>query len=326
MMLGKEVEVEGKTSASSRIAVGIITFRRPQMLEELLKSIILQTILQYHEVSLEIVLVDNDPNGDAKSIFNKFSQEINCSTYYYCEPNPSIPLARNRVLQHAHEFNFDYIAFIDDDEVASRDWLENLYKVLSSTGGDGVQGPVLNRLPDNAPAWAKKIYSHERCFKKNEGARKDILSTNNVLFSVRLISDLGLRFDETYTKSGGSDADLFLRASLLGSKHIWTNTALVYEIVPNSRLTMKWQLQRAFRVGAGNTFMYIRQCGVLAGIKRYWLKILLRIMLGLCVLATAGVFSELYRIKAIRSIASGLGHFTGFWGIRGQEYSRVHGQ
>jgi succinoglycan biosynthesis protein ExoM len=319
------LDLTQNTSNPLRIALGIITYKRPQMLQELLESIASQSIFQRQDVKVELVLVDNDPASSALSQFEQYRSQVEIPAFYYTEKRRGIPYARNTVLEHAKESGVDFVAFIDDDEVAAQDWLEQLFDVLTSLKVDGVQGPVVNRLPVNAPRWAEKVYGKQKHLKRNEGECKAVLSTNNVLFSMRLVTDCGLAFDEVYAQSGGSDADFFLRASRLGSTHVWTNRAIVYETVPISRLTQRWQFQRTFRGGAGNTFMYVRQHGVLAGIRRYWLKIPSRIVFGLIILASAGLFSGAIRILAIRRIASGVGHLSGFFGVLGSEYTKTHG-
>ena len=304
------------------ILVGIATCKRPQMLGELLDSLAQQTILNI-DIVVEIVIVDNHEDQSAAALFDQYSDKMRCGMQYLHETKRGIPFARNRVLDHAIYRQAEYIAFIDDDETAAPDWLLTMHQIITSRAVDAVQGPVISLLPEDAPNWA--IKDRKKKSNRTEGEPKGALSTNNVIFSSRLIVEKGLRFDKRFALSGGSDIDFFQRSARLGSCHIWTNRALVYEKIPRSRLSLKWELQRSFRVGATNTYSSVKQKGLGYGIKRYILKIIARLLLGPLILITAGIFSAKMRLLAIRWIGSAVGHFLGFFGILGSEYSNIHG-
>jgi len=305
------------------ILVGIITCKRPKMLAHLLDSLAQQTIFNT-DINIEIVIVDNDAEQGAKDVFDQYSDKIQCEMQYLNEVKRGIPFARNKVLEHAINRQTEYIAFIDDDETANPGWLLTMYKIITSEAVDAVKGPVISLLPENAPSWAIKEVKKKS--NRKEGEQIEGLATNNVIFSSKLIVEKGLRFDEIYALSGGSDIDFFQRAARLGSQHIWTNHVQVYEKIPESRLTLKWEFQRSFRVGATNTFSSIQQRGVGYGIKRYSLKIIARLLFGPLLLITTGIFSAKMRLLSIRWIGSAIGHFLGFFRILGSEYSDIHGE
>ena len=304
------------------ILVGIPTYKRPKMLANLLDSLAKQTILNTNIV-VEIVIVDNDKDQGALTVFDKYSDKMHCRMQYLHEVKRGIPFARNKVLDHAIDRQAEFIAFIDDDETADPDWLLTLHQIITTKPVDAVQGPVISLLPENAPRWA--IKDREKKSKRKEGEHKTTLATNNVMFSSRLIVEKGLRFDERFALSGGEDVDFFQRSARLGNCHIWTNRALVYEKIPETRLTLKWEFQRSYSVGATNTFSSVQQKGIGYGIKRYMLKVIARLLLGPLILFTAGLLSAQMRLLSVRWIGSALGHFLGFFGILGSEYSYIHG-
>ncbi|WP_419174096.1 glycosyltransferase family 2 protein [Desulfosediminicola sp.] len=305
------------------ILLGLITCKRPNYLIELLDSLARQSIFNT-EVNVSTLIVDNDQQQSARHIYQSYSNTFPGKLEYYHETKQGIPYARNRVLSHAAQQESDYIVFIDDDETASVTWLETLHTLIKENDVDAIQGLVVSILPDgNLPGWANKAKRKEG--NKKEGCSRIGLSTNNVIFSSRLIRDLGLRFDESFALTGGSDMDFFERAAKLGSTHIWTNKAIVYEKIPQSRLNLSWQFQRLFRVGATNTYMSLQQKGFLPTLLRYVPKIAARILLGPIILLLLGIFSSNMRLLAIQWIGSAIGHTTGFLGIMGQEYSKIHG-
>lgn len=305
------------------ILIGIITCERPKMLTELLNSLNKQSIFST-DTNVEIVIVDNDRSKSALSTFLSFQKCFSCNIIYLTEEQRGIPFARNKVLEHAISRQAEYIAFIDDDETASPDWLESLYNVIIESGVDAVQGQVISIMPKgDLPLWSQKAKRKHN--NKKEGSERKALATNNVIFKTELVTEKGLRFDEHYALTGGSDIDFFTRAAALGSKHIWTNTAVVYEKIPITRLTLKWQFQRLFRVGATGTHMAVQQKGYLYALKRYIPKILARLVLGPILLLTGGLFSQDIRLLSVHWIACALGHSLGFIGILGHEYSKIHG-
>ena len=304
------------------ILVGIATYKRPKMLAQLLDSLAQQTIFNT-DIKIEIVIVDNDKDQSAAVVFDQYSDKISCGMHYLNEMERGIPFARNKVLDHAIDGKAEYIAFIDDDETADPDWLLTLHQIITSKSVDAVQGPVISLLPEDAPGWA--IQESKKKSNRKEGEQREGLATNNIIFSSRLITEKGLRFNMSFALSGGSDIDFFQRAARLGSLHIWTNRALVYEKIPKTRLTLNWEFQRSFRVGATNTYSSVQQKGLGYGIKRYMPKIIARLLLGPIIFVTAGLLSAELRLLSVRWTGSALGHFLGFWGILGSEYSNIHG-
>ena len=66
---------------------------------------------------------------------------------------------------------------------------------------------------------------------------------------------LALRFDEAMRFTGGSDSDFFSRAVARGAIIRWVDEAVVKEIVPEERLSLRWNLERARRSGANKVYI-----------------------------------------------------------------------
>ena len=314
------------SSPGPEILVGVITFHRPLMLSALLDSLARQTLTAGND-KIALVVVDNDPGRSAEAAFQEKSKPIPFPATYLSEPKRGIPFARNRILDEALSRNARYIAFIDDDEMATEDWLEQLYAVIRETGADAVQGPVRYVPEAGCAAWMAEelAWRSRRMQKHKEASVRPKLSTRNVIMSVRLVSELGLRFDESFALSGGSDVDFFYRAHQKGSKNIWTNRALVIETVPLSRLTLGFQLQRAFRSAAGTTHSRCAINGWVATALLTFPKIMGKLVMGLLQLLTTGLFSRRQRLRALRSLALGVGHISGLAGLRGSQYGQIQG-
>lgn len=309
-------------SAPVQIMLGVITFRRPRMLAGLLESLVDQSIFAT-DVSVELVVVDNDDEESARETCEDFAKRFPCELTYLKETERGIPFARNKVLDHALHKQARYVAFIDDDETAENNWLEAIHRVITESGADAVQGPVIDQLPEGAPQWA--VRKANKKSRRKEGEAKEKAATNNVIFTSAIVSEGGIRFDKRFAMSGGSDVDFFIRATRAGYKLIWTHQAIVNNPIPLSRLTLKWQLQRSYRVAATNTLSTLRQKGFGSAIGRYGLKIVARILLGPLLFITGGLVSSKLRLTAVQWMGSGWGHLAGFWGSIGDEYATIHG-
>ena len=143
------------TDAGSRtrphISVCVCTFKRPTRLERLLECLEGQATDGLFKYS--IVVVDNDVLESARSVVEAYAGRLSVPLAYAVEPRQNIALARNASVRMA---TGELVAFVDDDEEPSRDWLRVLYEVLVEYGADGVLGPVVPIFAEGAPVWAVK--------------------------------------------------------------------------------------------------------------------------------------------------------------------------
>ena len=61
-------------------------------------------------------------------------------------------------------------------------------------------------------------------------------------------------FNENFGNLGGSDSHFFRTISSRGYKIKWCDEAKAYEHIGDTRLTLKWNLMRSFRVGNSQIF------------------------------------------------------------------------
>jgi len=138
------------------ISVCIITYKRPEMLDRCLESVLNQ---QRGGFDFSIVVVDNDRHQSAREIVSKCRKHSSVEISYDVESEQNISLARNKAVANS---TGDLIAFIDDDEFPESTWLLNLYLTLISTKADGVLGPVIPHFAIQPPRWLIKSGLLER--------------------------------------------------------------------------------------------------------------------------------------------------------------------
>lgn len=227
------------------ISVCICTFRRAELLKCALSKLEHQQTDSLFTYS--VVVADNDSNSSAKAIIAELSSTSRLTLTYCMEPHANIALARNKALEYA---DGDFIAFIDDDEYPSADWLLKLFHACSECRADGVLGPVKPYFQQRPPRWAEKGRFFEKATHMS-GHRLNWLETrtSNVLFKRAILDGVQTPFRPQFA-TAGEDMDFFRRMIDKGCTFVWCNEAVVHEAVSPSRCTWSFLLKRALLRGA----------------------------------------------------------------------------
>jgi succinoglycan biosynthesis protein ExoM len=232
-------------SSIDHISVCICTYKRPDLLRQLLEK------LQYQETDnlfiYSAVVVDNDINKTAQDTVHNLQKSSAIKIDYYYEPEKNIALARNKAVENAQG---SHIAFIDDDEFPVSDWLLQLYKAMHRHKSDGALGPVRPYYPEGCPAWLIK----SRLCERPEHQTGTVLHwgetrTGNVLIDRKIFKDPGNRFGREFGRTGGEDIEFFRKMIEAGKIFIWCNEAPTYETVPPERWSKRFYSQRLLRIG-----------------------------------------------------------------------------
>ena len=220
------------------ISVCVATYRRPAGLARLLESLHRQKLPD--GVSVEIWVVDNDPTSPATAP---------PGVGWLREPRRNIAHARNRALREARG---EWLAFIDDDEVADEGWLAACWTAAQRGNADGFFGPVIPIAERDLDSWIDldAFFSRPRHPTGTALGRAE-LRTSNAFLRRALLA--GRDFDPAFGRSGGSDTELFGRMLDSGARFVFCDEAVVREFVPPERRTLRWLSRRAFRGGAVTT-------------------------------------------------------------------------
>ncbi|MDQ0322511.1 succinoglycan biosynthesis protein ExoM [Pararhizobium capsulatum DSM 1112] len=226
----------------SLIDIAVCTFRRPA-LEATLRS--LANLHVPAGASLRIIVADNDTVASARPLIERMRRQIPFELDYVHCPAGNISIARNACLDHSRS---DLLAFIDDDETASPDWLVHLVEQKRETGVDVVLGPVKAEYAAPAPGWMKHADIHST---RPVWISGEICTgyTCNVLLDLKTKPLAGRRFSLALGKSGGEDTEFFSLVKLAGGRFAFSADAWVYEPVPDNRATLSWLARRRFRMG-----------------------------------------------------------------------------
>jgi len=222
------------------VSVCVCTYQRPRQLKQLLQCLDHQATKGLFNFA--IVVVDNDANQSARSVVELWAGRSRVPIAYGVEPRQNIALARNASVAMA---TGGLVAFIDDDEEPSSDWLLRLYEVLIEYGADGVLGPVVPTFEKDAPVWAVKGGVFQRpAFETGEVMHWKTAGTGNALVKREVPLELDGPFHPQFG-AGGEDKDFFRRAMSRGRVFVWSAEAVCYEPVPPERTRVAFQLRRA---------------------------------------------------------------------------------
>ncbi len=232
------------------ISICVCTFRRPQGLVRLLRSL---HRLDPSTPPHDVIVVDNDAARSGESAVRQ-AQAEGLKVQYVVEPVRGIARARNRTLEPA---TGTFVAFIDDDEEADPQWLIRLWREVTRNDDDGGCGPVVPRFNDKTPSWLIEGGFFDRPRPPTGTMLADWqLRTGNALIRRSHLMALPGPFDERHNLTGGEDTEMFVRLLAGGARFIAVDSAIVYEHLPPNRTTLRWLLQRRFLHGMGSARQY----------------------------------------------------------------------
>ena len=309
-------------TATTTVAVCVITFKRPEGLRRLLNGL---NALCFRDTppELEVIVVDNDPTASARRVCSELRSALKWPIQYHVEPCRGIPFARNKAVARALE-TADFIAFIDDDEVPEPDWLDELLHVQHACDVDVVTGPVVPHFPDEVPHWVIKGRFFESP-RYPTGRCMDVAFTHNVLARNNVYRAMEPIFDERLAMTGGSDSHFFRRVHRAGFSIVWADVALVSEWIPKSRACFGWLVQRAFRSGTTLGFVTLDLGSAWSGRLELAAKAAVWIAIGVLLAPCGLVAGRHVFVKGIRYIAYGAGYLASIAGTHYDEYKTTHG-
>jgi GT2 family glycosyltransferase len=300
------------------IVVCIPSFRRPQHLRRTLESLANQRT----DRSFAVVIVENDASAcGSVPVAAEFLQAGRFPGLCVVEPRQGNCHAINAAFEAALA-TFPAAAhflMIDDDEIASADWLELMVRAAEATGADVVGGPVFPNFDDDT----KRGLSHHPAFWPAydvSGPVPVIYGCGNCLITRSVFATLAdPTFDLRFNFLGGGDVDFFTRCRRGGMKFHWAADAVITETVPQNRTHPGWLALRGLRIGAINYHVELKAARTVRSRFRLLARMLGRLPLSL-VRASRLVVTEQRTIIALHPMAVAIGSALAAVGIEPQPY------
>jgi GT2 family glycosyltransferase len=233
------------------IVVCIPCFRRPQHLRLTLQSLANQRTNR----CFAVVIVENDASAcQSVPVAAEFLRAGKFPGLCVVEPQQGNCHAINAAFETALATfpGAAHFLMIDDDEIASQDWLELMVAAAEATGADVVGGPVLQKFDDETKRGLQRHPAFLPAYDKS-GPVAIIYGCGNCLITRPVFERLGNPpFDPRFNFLGGGDVDFFTRCRRQGLKFHWVAEAEIVETVPDSRTHPGWLALRGLRIGAIN--------------------------------------------------------------------------
>ena len=295
---------------SIEIVVCIPCFRRPHYLRQTLESLARQRT----DRRFAVVMVENDASRSE-------SVPVASSFLAAGEPRQGNCHAINAAFETALAMfpNATGFLMIDDDEIASRDWLEQMVSAAETTGADIVGGPVLTEFDDERKRGLCRHPAFAPAYDAS-GPVPVIYGCGNCLIRRSVFTRLGMPvFDLRFNFLGGGDTDFFYRCRRLGLRFHWVAEAVISETVPQSRTSLKWLVMRGLRIGAINYHVQRKATPTLWLRAKLTAKLLAALPLSF-VYAVCAILTERERTIAMHPVTVAIGSAMAAFGLEPQPY------
>lgn len=237
------------------VYVAALTFQREESLRHLL-DVFRGLELPAANVDVRFLIIDNDPGGSAQQVVEAQIPCFNNSRLcYLIEPEPGIPAGRNRALAEAINGGGQLLCFTDDDVRPDGSWLKELVACYQETHAALVFGPTRFTVSSPVDGWWRRFLAEsivaraafvERYAAREANERRvSIGATNNCLIDLIWMRNHGIRFCSEMKESGGSDTVFRETVRKQGGALAWCCSAVVYEQLPQQRITLRYQFKRA---------------------------------------------------------------------------------
>ena len=247
--------------APRTISIVICTHNRAGYLSQAIESVINQPL-----PGDEIIVVDNGSTDKTRLAVQHFEGRSNIR--YVFEPKLGLCHARNTGWRNA---NGQYVAYLDDDAVASPGWLgaiRDAFTMMPSAGAVGgrVEPIWLGKRPDwlsDEIAMSLTIVDWSNQPKAITDIRTEWLVGANIAFPAKVLAELG-GFEPRLGRAGRnllSGEEIFIQNQIIqhGYSCLYYPQMAVRHLVHASRLNKQWFRRRYYWQGISDAVMYCIQ-------------------------------------------------------------------
>lgn len=284
-----------------KISVCICTKDRHDRLLGLLDS--LEKMQIPADVSLSIIIVENDIANRSQKLVEEYSAESKLKINYYLETRRGLVYARNKSVREAG--GCDFICFTDDDEIVTPIWLVELLRCQREFNADAVAGPTYPIFNKRVPEYIMDFHTPRI---PRYGEIIDIAFTGCLLIRKSCLDRINGPFNEKFNLTGGEDIYMTHMVSESGGVIRYNPDAIAYEIFPPDRANIRYVLRRAYR--NSNTGLYVRSFW---NVSHYKIKVLpklfMRFFYGLIIAVPLYIYGGNRKLDGLIKIVNSVGGF-----------------
>lgn len=229
---------------TDRITIVIPTYKRPDSLERLLRSV-LSDVEDMNTV--DIVVADNDVTESARDTVSKLVEAYGRPINYTVAPEPGVSNARNAGMSRVSS---RYVLFLDDDMEIEPGFVAPLLATSQTFKAAMTFAPIRAVLPDDlkhmtdwiGPMFSRQIGGDSRTI-------DEAMGTGGCLLDLKGITLPSPIFDPALNEVGGEDDALFASIFAQGGTSAWCADVTALEHVPPHRATVQYLWARQFAFG-----------------------------------------------------------------------------
>ena len=290
------------------LSIAVCTYNRADVLPKCLESLADQST---DSELFEVLIIDNNSNDDTKKIALDFCERHHNFRYIF-EEKQGLSHARNGAIIEAKG---KYLAYIDDDAIADKDWVKNILSVIKTDSSMvAFGGPIYPWYKKEKPKWFKDEFAThsygKQHFQLTEQNCPFGLSGSNMIFNKEILNKYN-GFSAEYGMNG--DKIAFGEESFLFNKMLKNSENIQY--FPNIKIShlvseKNYSLNDAFKrsIQNGKAIAQIRGSKLLSVdfIKKFSMFCIS--LFELAIFTLPGIFSKALFYKKLKKI----GYFAGY--------------
>ena len=250
------------------LSVCICSYQRYDLLPKAIES----ASKQDTGLNFEVIVVDNSPDAERAQVFAQQYKDLKNVRFHY-ESTPGLSNARNVGLRLS---SAPIISYLDDDAIASRSWVQEVYRAFQAFPDVGVVGGRIEPIWEKPrPDWLSDRFLGAFSVVDWGGSLRiaddqEWIAGANISFSTKALEEAGA-FPTSLGRVGGGSVllsneaiDVLEKVQTMGFKRLYAPDASVRHLVPANRMTQSW-LKRRYAWQAISDFIKDADQGMLDG-------------------------------------------------------------
>jgi glucosyl-dolichyl phosphate glucuronosyltransferase len=242
-----------------RISVIIPTRNRPELLKQALQSVI---TVDFPQDEYELIVIDNGSTTDDTRKITETLIRINSNIRYVHEPNLGLHYARNTGALAAKA---EILAYLDDDVIVDKNWLSEIVEAFDDQKVGCAGGPIVPLWQTKPPTWLQyytpALWSavHYGDVARYLNEDEEIYGANYAIRRRLVLEHQGFSPDSVGKRRiGDGETGLLNWVHQRGWRVAYRPQASVFHIMPASRTTEKYVVNRLYTQGGCDSYTYIR--------------------------------------------------------------------
>jgi len=245
------------------VSIIIPTYNRAKMLGITIESFITQS---YPKDKYEIIVSDNNSSDNTREVVEEWQGKATVPIRYLFEGRQGVHYARNTAAKAAIG---DILYFTDDDMIAANSLLLELVKVFALDPKIGTAtGIVLPKFDTEPPKWITKYLINVNLSLTDKNKREELIISAD---DCGIYSCHQAIKRDVFFKSGGfnpentagvwigdGETGLNIKIRNFGYKFAYTSKSVIYHIIPESRMTLKYLIKRIGNQGFCDSYTEYR--------------------------------------------------------------------